>query len=78
MSPQAYGSIIALVSRYSMLESKRVFWQFEIEGQEDETVEEIKQFNATVEEYRVQSQVVKKAVGLVSSGYVSPGYTNIK
>ena len=48
-----------------MLESKRVFWQFEIEGQEDETLEDMKQVNATVEEYRAQSVMTKKAVGKV-------------
>ena len=43
-----------------MLESKRVFWQFEIEGAFDEKVAEEKLLNATLEFYNEAAQYAEK------------------
>lgn len=48
-----------------MTESKRVFWQFEVEGEPDEAREEKLKLEAKVEEYSDQSKVVKKSVNMV-------------
>ena len=40
---------ICFNNRFSMLESKRVFWQFEVEGQFDEKAFEKKLVNATLD-----------------------------
>ena len=50
-----------------MMESKRVVFQFEVEGMEDSSLEEEKSLNATVEEFKAQSRMVKKKVMAVRS-----------
>ena len=50
-----------------MMESKRVVFQFEVEGMEDTSLEEEKSLNATVEEFKEQSKMVKKKVMAVRS-----------
>ena len=49
------------------MESKRVVFQFEVEGMEDASLEEEKSLNATVEEFKEQSKMVKKKVMAVRS-----------
>ena len=50
-----------------MMESKRVVFQFEVEGMKDTSLEEEKSLNATVEEFKEQSKMVKKKVMAVRS-----------
>ena len=49
------------------MESKRVVFQFEVEGMEDTALEEEKSLNATVEEFSAQSKLMKKKVMAVRS-----------
>ena len=42
--------------RFSMMESKRVEFQFEVEGMQDLELEEEKSLNATVQEFKEQSK----------------------
>ena len=49
-----------------MLESKRVSWQFEVEGQADEARDEREAIEEAVSEYGASSQTVKKALGKVN------------
>ena len=53
---------ICFNNRYSMLEHKRIFWQFEIEGAFDVAKAEEKLLNATVEFYNEASNQVQKVV----------------
>ena len=52
---------------FSMMESKRVEFQFEVEGMQDLELEEEKSLNATVQEFKEQSKMVKKKVMAVRS-----------
>ena len=45
-----------------MMESKRVEFQFEVEGMQDLELEEERSLNATVEEFKEQSKMVKRKV----------------
>ena len=62
-----------------MMESKRVEFQFEVEGMQDLDLEEEKSLNATVEEFKEQSKMVKKKVPLPSTSSTlytgTPGMT---
>ena len=53
---------ICFNNRYSMLEHKRIFWQFEIEGAFDVAKAEEKLLNATMEFYNEASNQVQKVV----------------
>ena len=53
---------ICFNNRYSMLESKRVFWQFEVEGAFDGELAKEKIFNATLEFIKEASDNVEKVV----------------
>ncbi len=55
------------LARYSMMEMKRVFFQFEVEGMEDAALEEEKNLNQTIAEFQEQSKVVRRAVIQVRS-----------
>ena len=48
-----------------MFESKRVFWQFEVEGAEDEALEGLKEVEEALEEYEENAKIVKRAVAKV-------------
>ena len=50
---------ICFNNRFSMLESKRVFWQFEVEGQFDEEAFKKKIVNATIEYAKEQAKEVE-------------------
>ena len=50
-----------------MMEMKRVFFQFEVEGMEDAALEEEKNLNQTIAEFQEQSKVVRRAVIQVRS-----------
>ena len=58
---------ICFNNRYSMLEVKKVFWQFEVEGAFDEVAAHEKLVNATVEYFQESSKevetVVRKVLG---------------
>jgi len=58
---------ICFNNRYSMLEHKRIFWQFEIEGAFDVAKAEEKLLNATMEFYNEASNQVQKVVRKVRS-----------
>jgi hypothetical protein len=45
-----------------MMEGKRVFFQFEVEGMEDESLEEEKKINETMVEYAAQSKLTRRAI----------------
>ena len=60
---------ICFNNRYSMLEHKRIFWQFEIEGAFDVAKAEEKLLNATVEFYNEASNQVQKVVRKVCSTF---------
>ena len=49
-----------------MLEHKRIFWQFEVEGAFDEKSAEQKLLNATMEYYNEAAKEVQKVVRKVS------------
>ena len=53
---------ICFNNRYSMLEHKRIFWQFEVEGAFDEKKVEEKILNVTVEAFQEASNQVSKVV----------------
>ncbi len=48
-----------------MLESKRVFWEVEVEGAEDEGRQVQEEVEATLEEYKANAKIVKRAVAQV-------------
>ena len=52
-----------------MLESKRVFWQFEVEGQFDEEAFKKKIVNATIEYAKEQAKEVEGVMRKVSKKY---------
>jgi len=58
---------ICFNNRYSMLEHKRIFWQFEVEGAFDEKKVEEKIVNVTVEAFQEASNQVSKVVRKVRS-----------
>jgi len=58
---------ICFNNRYSMLEHKRIFWQFEVEGAFDEKSAEQKLLNATMEYYNEAAKEVQKVVRKVRS-----------
>ena len=49
-------------SRYSLFESKRVFWQFEVEGAIDSQKTFRRVLNATVNEFLENSDNIQKVV----------------
>ena len=53
-------------SRYSLFESKRVFWQFEVEGAADSKKMFEKVVNATVDKYLEYSDNIQSVVRKVS------------
>jgi len=56
---------ICFNNRYSMMQDKRVFWQYEIEGQRDITREVEKMILETADEYKQQADATNKAVRTV-------------
>ncbi len=52
-----------------MFETKKVFWQVEVEGSPDEMKEMEIEVNATVAEFHEKAQVVRKAVSKVRCLY---------
>ena len=60
---------ICFNNRFSMLESKRVFWQFEVEGQFDEEAFKKKIVNATIEYAKEQAKEVEGVMRKVSKKY---------
>jgi len=58
---------ICFNNRYSMIEHKRIFWQFEIEGVFDVAKAEAKMLNATMEFYNEAADQVQKVVRKVRS-----------
>ena len=54
------------IFRYSMMQDKRVFWQYEIEGQRDITREVEKMILETADEYKQQADATNKAVRTVT------------
>ena len=59
---------ICFNNRYSMLEVKKVFWQFEVEGAFDEVAAHEKLVNATVEYFQESSKEVETVVRKVLLG----------
>ena len=55
-----------------MLESKRVFWQFEVEGAADSKKMFDKVVNATVDKYLEYSDNIQSVVRKVSHFFVAP------
>ena len=53
---------ICFNNRYSMLEVKKVFWQFEVEGAFDEVAAHEKLVNATVDYFKESSKEVEAVV----------------
>ena len=50
------------LQRYSRFESKKVFWEVEVEGAEDEAARQVQEeFESNLEEYRIIRQAVAKA-----------------
>ena len=60
---RAQSSLV--IFRYSMMQDKRVFWQYEIEGQRDITREVEKMILETADEYKQQADATNKAVRTV-------------
>lgn len=54
-----------LYFRYSMMQSKRIFWQYEIEGQRDMEKEVEKLILETTDEYKKQAETTNKAIRTV-------------
>ncbi len=50
-----------------MLEPKKIFWEIEVEGQEDEARLEQVETDQEVEEYMANAKVVKRAVAQVTT-----------
>ena len=50
-----------------MMQSKRVFWQYEVEGERDIEKEVDKLIMETADDYKQQADITNKAVRLVSS-----------
>ena len=49
-------NLVIFSCRFSMMEAKRVEFQFEVEGMQDLELEEEKSLNATVQEFKEQSK----------------------
>ena len=62
--------------RYSMMQSKRVFWQYEVEGERDIEKEVDKLIMETADDYKQQADITNKAVRLVSHFYTSDPLSN--
>eukprot|EP00095_Tigriopus_kingsejongensis_P000804 maker-scaffold629_size122686-snap-gene-0.24 protein:Tk00804 transcript:maker-scaffold629_size122686-snap-gene-0.24-mRNA-1 annotation:"transmembrane emp24 domain-containing protein 5" len=52
-------------NKYSLTESKRVFWQFEVEGLEDEVRDEEKAIQGVLSEYEDTAKDTKKRISMV-------------
>ncbi|XP_059088362.1 uncharacterized protein LOC131884556 isoform X2 [Tigriopus californicus] len=56
---------ICFNNRFSMMESKRIFWQFEVEGQVDELKELHKAVDESLTEYQESAKMTKRKISLV-------------
>ena len=59
-----------------MMQSKRVFWQYEVEGERDLEKEVDKLIMETADDYKQQADITNKAVRLVSNFYTSDPLSN--
>ncbi len=48
-----------------MFESKKVFWEVEVEGAEDESRQEQMEADASIEEFKENAKIIKKSVAQV-------------
>ena len=60
-----------------MMQSKRVFWQYEVEGERDIEKEVDKLIMETADDYKQQADITNKAVRLVSNHNVSKPFIEI-
>ena len=68
--------MFSIYFRYSMMQSKRVFWQYEVEGERDIEKEVDKLIMETADDYKQQADITNKAVRLVSNFYTSDILSN--
>ena len=63
------------IIRFSLFESKRVFWQFEVEGAFDRDKTFRKVINETVNQFIEKSQNIQGVIRKVSQAYAGALYT---
>jgi hypothetical protein len=63
--------LLKSISRYSLFESKRVFWQFEVEGAPDSQKMLEKMLNATVNKFKENTENIQTVVRKVSNLFCS-------